>query len=79
MYGTNYFRQRKSLTGSEEKVPLRWMAPESIENSIYNEATDVVSCMHVPTNCLCIKSLAVHLHCVCNIKGTEGLSVIINE
>ncbi|CAI8038714.1 Tyrosine-protein kinase transforming protein SEA, partial [Geodia barretti] len=31
MYGTNYFRRRKSVTGSEEKVPLRWMAAESIE------------------------------------------------
>ena len=43
MYGTNYFRRRKSETGSEEKVPIRWMAPESIENDIYNESTDVVS------------------------------------
>ena len=43
MYGTNYFRRRKSVTGSEEKVPLRWMAAESIEKDIYTEATDVVS------------------------------------
>ena len=42
MYGTNYFRRRKSVTGSEEKVPIRWMAIESIENNIYNESTDVV-------------------------------------
>ena len=42
MYGTNYFRRRKSETGSEEKGPIRWMAPESIENDIYNESTDVV-------------------------------------
>ena len=42
MYGTNYFRRRKSVMGSEEKVPIRWMAPESIENDIYNESTDVV-------------------------------------
>ena len=42
MYGTNYFRRRKSVMGSEEKVPVRWMAPESIENGIYNESTDVV-------------------------------------
>ena len=32
MYGTNYVRRRKSEIGSEEKVPIRWMAPESIEN-----------------------------------------------
>ena len=43
MYGTNYFRQERGEGGSEEKVPIRWMAPESIENNIYNEATDVVS------------------------------------
>ena len=43
MYGTNYFRRRYSVTGNEEKVPIRWMAPESIEENIYTEATDVVS------------------------------------
>ena len=43
MYGTNYFRRRKSVTGSDEKVPIKWMAPESIENDVYTEATDVVS------------------------------------
>ena len=42
MYGTNYFR-RVGEEEKEEKVPIRWMAPESIENDIYNEATDVVS------------------------------------
>ena len=43
MYVRNYFRRDKSEEGSEEKVPIRWMAPESIENYIYNERTDVVS------------------------------------
>ena len=43
MYGTNYFRRDKTETGSDEKVPIRWMAPESIENDVYTEATDVVS------------------------------------
>ena len=42
MYGTNYFRRDREKE-REEKVPIRWMAPESIENDIYNEATDVVS------------------------------------
>ena len=42
VYDRNYFRHDKSKEGSEEKVPIRWMAPESIENGIYNEKTDVV-------------------------------------
>ena len=42
MYARNYFRREKSEGGSEEKVPILWMAPESIENSIYTERTDVV-------------------------------------
>ena len=32
-YGAKYFRQRKSVT-DREKVPIRWMAPESIEDDI---------------------------------------------
>ena len=43
MYGTNYFRRGQNVAGSEEKVPIKWMAPESIERSICNEKTDVVS------------------------------------
>ena len=42
MYGTNYYRRMKGKTGDDEKVPIRWMPPESIENDIYNEKTDVV-------------------------------------
>ena len=43
MYATNYFRHDKSEDMSEEKVPIRWMAPESIEIGIYTQRTDVVS------------------------------------
>ena len=43
MYAKNYFRRDKSEGESEEKVPIRWMAPESIESAIFNERTDVVS------------------------------------
>ena len=42
MYGTKYYR-RNSEARSDENVPIRWMAPESIERDIYNETTDVVS------------------------------------
>ena len=44
MYCTNYYRRDKSE--SDEKVPIRWMAPESIEGDIYTEATDVVSVVY---------------------------------
>ena len=56
MYGTKYFRRRQSVTGSEERLPIKWMAPESIENDIFSEATDVVSteiCMLRLTDVLC--------------------------
>ena len=46
MYATNYYRRQaagEEGTGNEEKVPIRWMAPESIERDFYNEKTDVVS------------------------------------
>ena len=42
MYARNYFRREKSEGGSEKKVPILWMAPESIENSMYTERTDIV-------------------------------------
>ena len=41
LYGTNYYR-RNSEERSKEKVPIRWMAPESIERDIYTESTYVV-------------------------------------
>ena len=40
MYASCY---SENVVGSEERVPIKWMAPESIERSIYNEKTDVVS------------------------------------
>ena len=47
MYGTNYIRGN---SGNEEKMPIRWMAPESIETHLYNESTDVVSCVNPDYN-----------------------------
>ena len=42
IYTNNYFEQIRS-EDSQEKVPIRWMAPESIENCVFTEVTDVVS------------------------------------
>ena len=41
MYDSDYYRRGES-EASNERVPIRWMAPESIEEDIYNEKTDVV-------------------------------------
>ena len=59
-YCSNYYRRTKSVTESEEKIPIRWMAPESIENDIYNESTDVVSvlCVNRIYNSLLIKDIS---------------------
>ena len=37
------YHQEKGETEEEEKAPIRWMAPESIENDVFTETTDVVS------------------------------------
>jgi hypothetical protein len=42
MYSTIYYRQEKRQTGTEEKVPIKWMALESIETHVFDESTDVV-------------------------------------
>ena len=35
-----YFRRGNGE--GEEEMPIKWMAPESLEEGIYTEATDVV-------------------------------------
>ena len=42
MYGTKYYR-KNSEARHDEKVPIRWMAPESLDRDIYTQSTDVVS------------------------------------
>ena len=48
IYNTNYYRHNQNES-SNERVPIRWMAPESIEEDMYNEKTDVVNKL----NCKC--------------------------
>ena len=44
IYRSGYYCQSKEdVVAREEKVPIRWMAPESIEGCRYSEKTDVVS------------------------------------
>ena len=41
IYTTNYFRQVKE--GGSVKLPIKWMALESLLDGIFTEKTDVVS------------------------------------
>ena len=40
VYSKNYFRQGKEDT--EVRLPIRWMALESLQDGIFSEKTDVV-------------------------------------
>ena len=40
IYTTNYFRQREETS---VKLPVKWMALESLLDGIFSEKTDVVS------------------------------------
>ena len=50
MYSSNYYRHDSSETRTQEKVPIKWMAPESIETGRFDERTDVVSTLVSPNN-----------------------------
>ena len=55
MYRTNYYRHDNSEGSKNERLPIRWMAPESIETNLYNESTDAVSRMiSLCWKCSCI-------------------------
>ena len=49
VYTTGYFRQDKEDT---IKLPFKWMAPESLMDSIFNEKTDVVGKGVCKTTCM---------------------------
>ncbi len=42
VYSKNYFRQEKSAA---VKLPVKWMALESLTDGVFTEKTDVVSCV----------------------------------
>ena len=61
MYNSNYYRPESSGTGSEEKVPIKWMAPESIETNVFDESTDVVSHINSYRSVVCCECARAHL------------------
>ena len=40
VYARNYFRQGQ---GNTVKLPVKWMAPESLQDGVFSDKTDVVS------------------------------------
>ena len=45
MYTKNYYRME-----SRKKLPIKWMAPECLNDNMYDEVTDVVSTY----SCVCV-------------------------
>ena len=46
VYSHNYFKQFKDSEFAAVKLPVKWMALESIHDGIFSEKTDVVSLIH---------------------------------
>ena len=50
VYMNNYFRMTEdSSAGKEVKLPIKWMALESIHDGLFSEKTDVVCITYVYT------------------------------
>ena len=81
MYGTNYYRRMKGKTGDDEKVPIRWMPPESIENDVYNEKTDVVrENKHYGILSTIMFTIPLHNHnCIGHVEILQGFRKCIAQ
>lgn len=62
IYEKNYFRQDKE---DDIKLPIKWMAIESITDGIFSTKTDVVS----PISYICIASNIFAVVIWCNLLG----------
>ena len=59
IYTANYYRWKKGDTNM--KLPIRWMSPESIQDGIFTEKSDVVS-IEMPFLHYAVDSLVCPLH-----------------
>ena len=52
IYARNYFRQGRQGEDGEApvKLPVRWMAVESLNDGVFSEKTDVVRCLRARYN-----------------------------
>ena len=57
IHSSGYFRQNKS--GSSVKLPFKWMAPESLQEGLFSEKSDVV---HVLVACTCSPQWCIESH-----------------
>ena len=54
VFERNYFRQDSS-SGEVVKLPIKWMAPESLSDGHFSEKSDVVRVIHRPIFlCVCV-------------------------
>ena len=54
-YSKNYFRQGQDTA---VKLPIKWMAPESLNDGVFSEKTDVVSDIIVSVSIAIASSMA---------------------
>ena len=50
VYSRNYFKQVEGNESQSIKLPIKWMALESIHDGIFSEKTDVVSLIYSTNN-----------------------------
>ena len=64
-----YESQYYSSNDKQAKLPIKWMAPESLEKSIYNSRTDVVRA----SSSLLVLNLAMLSQSCVDFSGLMGL------
>ena len=66
VYRTGYFRLDKGSSGV--RLPFKWLAPECIQDGVFNEKTDVVSFQEFPRHNNCMGELIIYT-CVFSCSG----------